>query len=481
MTVQKPASIVERSKMGRLVAMTLSLFVLGAGIFVALEAGNQSSAGMLTLYAVGSIATACAFVYLLRLIRFNDELSRSLVEANTRLDAQVKVRTQELSEAIEDVRKQKVFLRSVIDALPSFVVAQSADGSIILANEETARLFGKPTKELQGASYSDIVSASNPSAAAIIAAEAKIMLDGTPVVATEREIAAADGRTRIYEVVKTPIIGKSGFAEQFLIVGNDITVRKEAERSLTEARDAAENSARVKSQFLATISHEIRTPMNGVLGFTDLLLAENLPEAHRDLALTIKASAESLLAIINDILDISKLDAGQIAVDCASTSLTVLCSELIDQFRPIAASASIAMRADVHIDPSARFLTDATRVKQIIGNLISNAIKFTHEGTVSLDVDLIRQSRDVAKVRFTVKDTGIGIPSARLETIFDTFSQVDSSMTRRYGGVGLGLSLCKNLVRLLGGKISVESTEGEGSIIGRSSAKSNRCGDKRCF
>ncbi len=411
------------------------------------------------------LATACSLVRLLSLIKDNNDLAKSLAHANANLDDQVQERTKQLSDANDELERHERFLRAVIDSIPSTVVAQAADGTIALANEATARFFAKPVDELQGANYADVVSATNPNAKSIIAEETEILLHGNPLLISEREIVSANGEVRIFEVVKTPVVVKKGTAEQILIVGNDITVRKEAEKNLIAARDAAEHAAKVKSEFLANMSHEIRTPMNGVIGFTDLLLSENLCPDHRDSALSIKASAESLLTIINDILDVSKLDAGGVKVESAPCSLAAICVEVIDQYRALAESKSLGFRLDVRLDPGARFLTDAGKVKRVISNLVGNALKFTEAGTVSVEVDLIRQNQDIATVRIAVTDTGIGIADDQLVKIFTPFSQVDYSMTRRYGGTGLGLSLCKQLSELMGGSVSVQSEEGVGSCF----------------
>ncbi|MEZ0326043.1 MAG: response regulator [Fimbriimonas sp.] len=410
------------------------------------------------------VAIICCLGRILCLIKDNADLADSLTAANENLDAQVTERTQQLSEAMDDLERQKLFLRSVIDALPSFVVSQSGDGTVLLANQSAARLYGRKLSELEGAGYAEIAGAANPSAPAIIAQETQSLLIGGLTLSAEREIVGADGQPRMFEVVKTPVRGGNDVPDQVLIVGNDITVRKEAEKALISARDAAEQATQVKSEFLANMSHELRTPLNGVIGLTELLLAESLPYAQRELALNIRNSGEDLLGIVNNVLDMAKLDSGQAVIETAPVSLAGLCSDVIDRYRSIAASKKLSLRCDVHLDPGAKFLTDGQRVKQILGHLLSNAIKFTPTGTVSVDVDLVRQSRDIAKVRFAVRDTGIGIPADQLQSIFEPFSQVDASMSRGYGGAGLGLSLCTQFVKMLGGTIQVESSP-EGSLF----------------
>lgn len=411
------------------------------------------------------VAAGCALVRLLNLIKDNNDLAKSLAHANVHLDEQVQERTRQLSQAKDEIERQERFLRSVIDAIPSLVVAKAVDGSIVLANEAVARFFSKSIEDLQGANYADIVGATNPSAPAIISEETEVLLNGNPVLVSEREIVGGDGTFRTFEVVKTPVQGASGQAEQVLIIGNDITVRKEAEKSLIVARDAAELSMKVKAEFLANMSHEIRTPMNGVLGFTDLLLAEDLSPEHRESAVSIKTSAESLLKIINDILDVSSLDSGTAKLEFTTTLLSALSVEVANAYRPAAEAKGIGIRLDVRLDPGIQFLADAGKLKKVLSNLVANAVKFTESGVVSIDVDLVRRAQDMASIRFSVTDTGIGIPAGRLGIIFDPFSQVDYSMTRKYGGTGLGLALCKQFTELMGGTIKAESREGEGSVF----------------
>jgi PAS domain S-box-containing protein len=243
----------------------------------------------------------------------------------------------------------------------------------------------------------------------------------------------------------------------------DVSVQKEAEAALKDARDAALAAVELKSQFVANVSHEIRTPMNGILGMVQLLLGSRLEPRQKEFAQAIARSAEALMAIINDLLDFSKMEAGRLTLESIDFDLKALLKDILELYASRAAAKRLALRLVLGDGLPAWVRGDPLRLRQILLNLLDNAIKFTEQGEIRLGVDLAEGRPE--HLRFSVRDTGIGMSEETQGRVFQAFAQADGSVSRKYGGTGLGLTICRQLAELMGGELSLESAPGQGSCF----------------
>lgn len=354
--------------------------------------------------------------------------------------------------------RHEAYVSTLVEQVVDGVITLGSDLKVARVNESAVEMLGGSSEELLGKSFSGLF----------------VREDGT-MVNINTEISDSEG----YQEVN--IFGQRTTGEDFsaelsiskisqgaegvfyLVIIRDVSQQKEAERLLVEAKEKAEALARSKSDFLSTMSHEIRTPLNAVIGMTGLLSDTGLTSEQEDFVGTIKTGGEALLSIINDVLDFSKIESQRLDLEEVPFPVIEPVEDVMDLLSGKAHKKNLDVLYEVYPGVPGVIKTDITRLRQVLVNLVGNAIKFTDKGQVLVEIDAKEVKADRHLFRFSVTDTGIGIPQERIDRLFKSFSQVDASTTRKYGGSGLGLAICKGIVEALGGRIWVESKHGVGT------------------
>lgn len=394
-----------------------------------------------------------------------------------------KTRTEELEQQLlsserrcSELNDELQHLRSLHETLELLaLVASKTDNAVFIldanhsvewVNESFVRMTGFDKAEVLGKSVTELLyGESNDGEAVVGLQEMQEALGGGNGVSQEILHKRKDGKTYWASLSITPAVDDEGALNRWIGIATDSTQQRLAQEQLLQAKEAAEEANQVKSEFLANMSHEIRTPMNAIIGMAELALDTELTDEQREYVATIFDSAESLSQLLNDVLDLSKIEAGKLRTEQIAFDLTALLRDSIKTFSFQAKQAGIELELKTDEAIPSFLYGDPMRIRQVLSNLIGNAIKFTSEGGVTLSASVRRKYKRSVRIQFSVADSGIGVSQRELSRIFESFTQADASISRRFGGSGLGLTISQQLVELMGGSLRAESTEGTGSTF----------------
>jgi two-component system, sensor histidine kinase len=370
--------------------------------------------------------------------------------------------TDTMVEAQKDITEARDYIQNILTSITESLIVLDLEGRITMVNKATLDWLGYTEEELLGKDMRLILGSE----------EELFYRDAVERIIERRVINNVEKSFHTKAGGEIPVLFScsimrkgDGPIQGIVCVALDIAERKKAEALLEQSREKAVAASKAKSEFLANMSHEIRTPMNGVLGMMDMLLRSQLDEEQKRFADTAYSSANLLLYILNDILDLSKIEAGKMELEQIHFHLSEEVEDVIELFSVRAAAKGLALCLTVDEGTSDSVRGDPVRLRQILSNLIGNAVKFTDKGEIKVRAGQVKQQGNAVSLRFEISDTGIGIDEEAQQSIFDSFSQADASTTRKHGGTGLGLSISRQLVQLMGGTMGVESRLGEGSTF----------------
>jgi len=358
------------------------------------------------------------------------------------------------------LRDQQFYTRSLIESNIDALMTTDPSGIITDVNKQMEALTGCTRDELIGAPFKSHFTDPERAEAGI-----KLVLREKKVTDYELTACARDGKQTVVSYNATTFYDRDRTLQGVFAAARDVTERKRVEAELQQAKAMAETASQTKSDFLASMSHEIRTPMNAIIGIADLLAKTPLSPEQDKYVQIFRRAGDNLLHLVNDILDLSKVEASQLELERTGFSLNDLLEKVTEMVAGRADEKGLVLLCEIAPETPTDLVGDPTRLRQVLLNLLGNAIKFTESGEVALRVTPDADSSVPGALRFTISDTGIGIPGEKLGQVFEPFTQADSSTTRRFGGSGLGLTISKRLVELMGGRIWVESEVGEGSVF----------------
>ncbi len=365
-------------------------------------------------------------------------------------------------EAETALRESEEIFRTLCAAAPVGVFRTNEEGSVVYANERLLEIHGQTMEQVRGPNLHANI---HPDDVERVMASRHLNIEHQDRFFDQYRYVKPSGEVVWVGVHGGPLLTPDGRPQGFVGVIEDITSVREAHEQMREAKEAADAASRAKSEFLANMSHEIRTPMNGIIGMTELALDTELDPSQREYLNAVKYSADSLLTVINDILDFSKIEVGKLSLDPIEFSLRDHLGQAMKILAARAHEKGLELACFVPPELPDFVVSDPVRLRQVVFNLIGNAIKFTEKGEVVLRVELESQDDEGTTLHFAVSDTGIGIPPEKQQLIFEPFAQADTSTTRRYGGTGLGLSICSRLIGMMNGRLWLESEIGRGTTF----------------
>ncbi|MFZ5583783.1 MAG: response regulator [Pseudomonadota bacterium] len=399
-----------------------------------------------------------------RLAAAQEHMRETLQDATLRLEERVEQRTRELADAREESSRQLVLLQAIMDSMPNPVFFKDAEGRFLGCNRAYEDTFGVGRGQIVGKTVRELPFLAEEEKQELQAVSEAIIRDGI-MMHRELQLPFADGLRHDTLYWANGFSRENGTPGGMVGVVVDISERKLMEEELRRARATAEEATEAKSLFLANMSHEIRTPMNAIIGMAHLAMKTELTPKQRDYVGKIHNAAISLLGIINDILDFSKIEAGKLSLENVPFSLEDVLDNVSGLLGLKANEKGLELLFNVNAGTPAGLVGAPLRLNQILTNLVSNAIKFTERGQITLTARPVDQAGDRVKLQFWIEDTGIGMSREQLLHLFQAFTQADGSTTRKYGGTGLGLSISRRLVEMMGGTIWADSTLGEGSTF----------------
>lgn len=462
---QLPENIISQAVMDRIESLVDHVEVLSGspGIVVWLSAQLPATAQTITPIAVSKWAILLA----------------GQVTNAARDDSQTRITN--LERRLEANEQENVRLRQEIDSLRSLhdtlellaLVASKTDNAVVIldsrqqiewVNDSFVRMTGFELPEAHGKTLTDIFYSDELTESGGLQELETALATGHGIsqdILHQRK----DGRTFWASLSITPALDEHGNLSRWIGIASDATRQRRAQEELQQAKELAEEANQSKTEFLANMSHEIRTPMNAIIGMAELTLDTGLDEEQREYLTTILDSAQNLSRLLNDILDLSKIEARKLTMEFLNFDLHAMLADSLRAFHYHVNQQGILLELSISDDVPRFVVGDPMRIRQVVTNLVGNAIKFTNVGSVTLAVTLKRRSRHKSRIAITVTDTGIGIPKQHLKDIFGSFTQADSSITRRFGGTGLGLAISRQLVELMGGRLKATSKVGIGSVF----------------